>query len=222
MLHRSRSFALIALLALAASVAADEAKKARADFPGLKSRLVGPFVGGRATRVQGLAADPFTYYVSTASGGVWKSIDGGQKWSSDLGKTWLNPALPLAQLYHGGTDNAVPYHVHGAMQDLDTAWGPSNSLRSDGIVNGEWSDIGSGEAGQLYSRLGPLYSYVVANDGVPTQAMREVHAAQKAELDFLDRQWQALAATDLATVSQTAQPAIVIRRPAGTERLREP
>ena len=78
--------------------------------------------------------------------------DGGVSITADFGKSWFTPALPLAQLYHVGVDNAVPYHVHGAMQDLGTAWGPSNSLKSRGIVNGEWSDIGGGEAGHTVSQ----------------------------------------------------------------------
>lgn len=78
--------------------------------------------------------------------------DGGVSLTTDFGKTWFTPALPLAQLYHVGTDSAVPYHVHGAMQDLGTAFGPSNSLKSGGIVNGEWSTIGGGEAGHTVSR----------------------------------------------------------------------
>ena len=64
---------------------------------------------------------------------------------------------------------------------------------------------------QLYSRLGPLYSFVVENDGVPTQGMREVYATQKAELEALDTEWKALVASDLATLNRAAQPAIVIR-----------
>jgi hypothetical protein len=64
---------------------------------------------------------------------------------------------------------------------------------------------------QLYSRLGPLYSFVVENDGVPTQGMREVYAAQKAELEALEAEWKALAGSDLASLNKTAPPAIVIR-----------
>jgi photosystem II stability/assembly factor-like uncharacterized protein len=43
----------------------------------LKYRFVGPFQGGRVSRVSGVAGDPTVYYVASASGGVWKSIDGG-------------------------------------------------------------------------------------------------------------------------------------------------
>lgn len=64
---------------------------------------------------------------------------------------------------------------------------------------------------QLYSRLGPLYSFVIDNDGAPTRGMREVYATQKAELDALEAEWKALVASDLAKLNQTAQPAIVVR-----------
>ena len=75
MLQPARFLTSLALALLGLGAAAAEIKKAPVDFPGLKFRLVGPFVGGRATRVQGLAGDPFTYYVSTASGGRRENSD---------------------------------------------------------------------------------------------------------------------------------------------------
>src|SRR5687767_1821139 len=51
-----------------------------AEFKGLKYRLVGPHWGGRVSRVAGIAGDPYTYYAASASGGVWKSTDGGRRW----------------------------------------------------------------------------------------------------------------------------------------------
>ncbi|MEZ4588944.1 MAG: hypothetical protein R2909_21435 [Gemmatimonadales bacterium] len=50
-------------------------------FGGLAYRMVGPFWGGRASRVAGVAGDPATYYAATASGGVWKTTNGGAAWS---------------------------------------------------------------------------------------------------------------------------------------------
>jgi photosystem II stability/assembly factor-like uncharacterized protein len=62
--------------------AADEEgpKGGPAEFKHLKYRLVGPAVGGRVSRACGVPGDPLTYYAATASGGVWKSIDGGVTW----------------------------------------------------------------------------------------------------------------------------------------------
>lgn len=52
-------------------------KDEKKPFKELKYRNVGPAQGGRVSRVAGVAGDPNIYYAATASGGVWKSIDGG-------------------------------------------------------------------------------------------------------------------------------------------------
>ncbi|MGE5815897.1 MAG: WD40/YVTN/BNR-like repeat-containing protein, partial [Acidobacteriota bacterium] len=46
-------------------------------FKGLKYRNIGPAQGGRVSRVAGVPGEPSVYYAATASGGVWKSTDGG-------------------------------------------------------------------------------------------------------------------------------------------------
>ncbi len=48
---------------------------------GLSYRLVGHSVGGRATTVAGVPSDPKTYYMGVASGGVFKTVDGGENWT---------------------------------------------------------------------------------------------------------------------------------------------
>jgi len=47
---------------------------------GLQWRQIGPFRGGRALAVTGVAGQPNTYYFGAVAGGVWKTIDGGQNW----------------------------------------------------------------------------------------------------------------------------------------------
>ncbi|HEV7783925.1 MAG TPA: hypothetical protein VGQ28_01240, partial [Thermoanaerobaculia bacterium] len=70
------------LLAATAATAADEGPRPRDKDPlrGLEYRLIGPFIGGRVSRVAGVAGDPRTYFAATASGGVWKSTNGGYQW----------------------------------------------------------------------------------------------------------------------------------------------
>lgn len=43
-------------------------------------RLVGPFRGGRVSAVAGVAGRPGTYYMGSAGGGIWKTVDGGTVW----------------------------------------------------------------------------------------------------------------------------------------------
>ena len=75
---------LFAALVLTAGVIAQDAP-AREDgspkeFKSLKYRLIGPAGGGRVARAAGVPGDPTTYWAATASGGVWKSTDGGLTW----------------------------------------------------------------------------------------------------------------------------------------------
>ncbi|HET9795705.1 MAG TPA: sialidase [Thermoanaerobaculia bacterium] len=56
-----------------------EAEKKAGPFAGLKFRFIGP-PGNRVSAVVGVPGDPNVYYAGAASGGVWKSIDGGNEW----------------------------------------------------------------------------------------------------------------------------------------------
>jgi photosystem II stability/assembly factor-like uncharacterized protein len=49
-------------------------------FKEMKWRLVGPFRGGRALAVTGVAGEPNLYYFGAVAGGVWKSVDSGANW----------------------------------------------------------------------------------------------------------------------------------------------
>jgi photosystem II stability/assembly factor-like uncharacterized protein len=49
-------------------------------FGGMKYRLIGPFRGGRADGVSGVAQQPNVYYFGSVSGGVWKTTDSGTTW----------------------------------------------------------------------------------------------------------------------------------------------
>ena len=49
-------------------------------FNGLHYRLVGPSRGGRVTTVTGVPSQPKTFYMGVASGGLFKTTDGGASW----------------------------------------------------------------------------------------------------------------------------------------------
>src|ERR1700738_1382458 len=46
-------------------------------YAGLHWRNIGPFRGGRAVAVSGVAGDPRTFYLGAVGGGGWESGDGG-------------------------------------------------------------------------------------------------------------------------------------------------
>ncbi|HYG10974.1 MAG TPA: hypothetical protein VD835_13580, partial [Pyrinomonadaceae bacterium] len=66
------------------AAAAKDEKDAGRDanpFERLEWRSIGPAnMGGRTADVEGVAGDPDIVYVGTASGGIWKTINGGQTW----------------------------------------------------------------------------------------------------------------------------------------------
>ena len=56
---------------------------------GMKWRQIGPFRGGRALAVTGVAGDPETYYFGAVAGGVWKTQNGGLTWTPMTDKTGI-------------------------------------------------------------------------------------------------------------------------------------
>src|SRR5215218_5622639 len=79
-----RKFSLALLSVAAVSVAASAqrgggpAGPQQASTPEpLKFRYIGPAAAGRIATVAGVPGDPSTYYLGSASGGVWKSTDAG-------------------------------------------------------------------------------------------------------------------------------------------------
>ena len=78
-------------------------------------RSVGPFTGGRATAVAGVAAKPNLYYMGTAGGGVWESDDYGANWRSisdkdfktgSIGALAVAPSDP--NVIYVGTGDSAP------------------------------------------------------------------------------------------------------------------
>src|ERR1041384_5314364 len=59
--------------------AAQPARPDTALWTQLKYRYVGP-EGNRISSVSGVPGDPSVYYAGAASGGIWKSTDGGVHW----------------------------------------------------------------------------------------------------------------------------------------------
>lgn len=77
LLPEARLHAQAAAVAPAAPPAVDPAL-----YAGLSYRMVGPFRGGRATAVTGIAEQPHVFFMGTTGGGVWKTDDAGGHWTN--------------------------------------------------------------------------------------------------------------------------------------------
>src|SRR5262245_7416942 len=76
--------AVVALACVAAAMVATSAQEGSGSadakvYRHLPWRYIGP-EGNRVIAVSGVPGDPLVYYAGAASGGIWKTNDGGQDW----------------------------------------------------------------------------------------------------------------------------------------------
>ena len=154
--HRFCCFAAAALLATASpSFAKQEpdsgpqpAAENKDVFKNLKFRNLGPAAaGGRVSTVVGIPGDPNIYYVGAASGGVWKSTNGGISWkpifehekTSSIGAIALAPSNPNFVWVGTGESKIRNDITEGAGVYFSPDAGAS------------WKFMGLGDAGQISS-----------------------------------------------------------------------
>ncbi|WP_287127399.1 hypothetical protein [Candidatus Cyanaurora vandensis] len=132
-------------------------------FAGLKARSIGPGnMSGRVAAVEGVVRDPDTFYVGTATGGVWKTTNGGTTWNPIFDRQTTSSVGAIA------LDQNNP----------ETVWvgtGEANTRNSAGVGRGvfksldggkTWQFLGLGKTGHI-SRLlldprNPNTAYVAA------------------------------------------------------------
>jgi photosystem II stability/assembly factor-like uncharacterized protein len=113
----------------------------------LKWRNIGPFRGGRSIAVAGHADQPLTFYFGATGGGVWKTLDGGNKWlpiSDSTFKTSSVGALSVA--------NSDPNVIYAGMGETDIR---GNIAGGDGIYK-------STDAGKSWKHMGLKKSWGIA------------------------------------------------------------
>ena len=135
---------LVSTITLAEWVSASEASNSNDPLRHLEFRQIGPAAGGRLSRVTGVEGDPSTYYAATASGGVWKSINGGLKWKpvfdgqaiSSIGSVAVAPSDPNV-VYVGTGEANIRGNVaegNGIYRSTDAGENWSHVWRSEGQI----------------------------------------------------------------------------------------
>jgi photosystem II stability/assembly factor-like uncharacterized protein len=104
----------------------------------LEWRLVGPFRGGWATSAAGVPTRPDTFYIGTAGGGVWKTLDAGRTW-----KPLFNdqPAASIGAVAVSASNPDVVYAGTGQVAArYDVAAG--NGVYRSGDGGRTWKHVG--------------------------------------------------------------------------------
>src|ERR1043166_9318638 len=115
-------------------------------FRGLRYRLVGPSRGGRVTTVTGVPSQPRTFYMGVASGGVFRTTDGGETWVPLTdGKVPLGSTGSIAVAESNPDIIYLGTGSDGVRSNVSTGRGVYRS--SDGGKS--WSFLGLYDAGQI-------------------------------------------------------------------------
>jgi photosystem II stability/assembly factor-like uncharacterized protein len=81
MISRGAAAALL-MLSFSLNIDADGPKYNPALWSGMRYRMIGPERGGRVTTVTGVPSQPYTFYMGSTGGGVWKTTDAGHTWAN--------------------------------------------------------------------------------------------------------------------------------------------
>jgi photosystem II stability/assembly factor-like uncharacterized protein len=117
-------------------------------FRGLQYRFVGPTRGGRVTTVTGVPSQPQTFYMGVASGGAFKTTDGGETWLPiTAGKV---PVGSMGAISVAASDPNIVYigtGSDGARSNVSTGRGVYRS----NDAGATWQFAGLYDAGQIAS-----------------------------------------------------------------------
>jgi photosystem II stability/assembly factor-like uncharacterized protein len=112
----------------------------------LRFRFVGPKTGNRVSAIAGIPGDPSTYYAGAASGGVWKSTDGGNAWKPVFDK---QPAAAIGSLAVAHSDPSTVWAGTGeawAIRDIDVM---GNGIYKSVDAGKTWTNMGLEHSGRI-------------------------------------------------------------------------
>jgi photosystem II stability/assembly factor-like uncharacterized protein len=135
--------AIAALGSVAAGAATASDSEKESDF---KFRFVGPKVGNRIAAVAGVPGDPSLYYAGAASGGIWKSTDGGNRWAPIFDK---QPVAAIGALAVAPSEPSTVWAGTGeawVIRDSDVM---GNGIYKSTDAGQTWTHMGLPESGRI-------------------------------------------------------------------------
>ena len=144
---RSRKFLFAGIVVMACAVSANAQQPDAEDEDQMRFRFVGPKVGNRIAAVAGVPGDPSTYYAGAASGGVWKSTDGGNRWTPIFDK---QPVAAIGSLAVSPSDPSVVWAGTGeawVIRDSDVM---GNGIYKSTDAGKTWTNMGLQELSLIH------------------------------------------------------------------------
>src|SRR6478735_12819106 len=126
-------------LACILSISTGAQRRGGAQPDGLAFRFLGPVIGNRVASVAGVPGDPSIYYAGAASGGVWKTTDGGGHWNP------VSDSMPVAAI---GALAVAPSDPSVVWAGTGEAWAIRDS---DVIGDGIYKSV---DAGKTWTNMG--------------------------------------------------------------------
>ncbi len=97
----------------------------------LKWRMIGPHRGGRTVGAVGVPQQPNVFYIGVNNGGVWKTTDGGNRWTNisdgffktgsvgSIGVSWSDPNVVYVGMGEGPVRGVMTSHGDGVYKSTD-------------------------------------------------------------------------------------------------------
>src|SRR5258706_458561 len=142
----------------------------------LRYRYIGP-VGNRVTSIAGVPGQPYVYYAGSASGGIFKTIDGGKTWEralftdensgcSDIAMDPNNPSIVFAgmwplEIHTWGRESGGPGSGLFMSRDGGATW---KKLTGHGLPT---RTTGKFALAIARSNSNRIYALIETGDGVP-------------------------------------------------------
>src|SRR5215470_12042733 len=137
-------FVLLAVLACVIPARAQEPTPPEEST--FRFRFVGPRVGNRISAAVGVPGDPSTYYAGAASGGVWKSTDGGNRWSPIFDK---QPVQAIGALAIAPSDTSIVWAGTGENSLIREGDAMGNGVYKSVDAGKNWTNMGLQETGRI-------------------------------------------------------------------------
>src|ERR1700753_4359648 len=128
------------------SAAANAQRRRGNGSSGFSFRFLGPRAGHRVSAIAGVPGDTSTYYAGAASGGIWKSTDGGEQWQPIFDD---QPVAAIGALAVAPSDPNIVWAGTGEAWAIRASVVGGYGVYKSTEAGKTWTNMGLPEAGRI-------------------------------------------------------------------------